>query len=216
MQNTDNRIIETPLGNIYLLKQLGKGKSGVSYLGVCNETKVVYKEMHYEPCPYYSFSGNKVKLEVDAYNCLKNCDIPIPDLLFHDAGKEYLVKAFIDGICGDEWAASGLHNDEIIEQLFNIYHHARTNNINIDYFPANFVISGGELFYIDYEVNPYSYEWGLEEWGIYYWANSEGMDAYMKYKEWNKINISADSGKPIRQPFEEKVAVWKNKFMISE
>lgn len=213
MQDSENKFVDTPLGKVCLLKQLGKGKSGISYLAEWNNKKVVYKEMHYEPCPYYSFSGNKVELEVGAYNHLKKCGIPVPELLCYNVDNNYLVKEFIDGICGDEWAAEGSRNEEVIRQLFDIYKHVRGHNINIDYFPANFVISGSKLFYIDYEINPYSYEWGLEEWGIYYWANCNGMAEYIKDKSWTEINISADSGKPIRAPFEEIVKEWKNKFL---
>ena len=213
MYNTGNRIVETPFGKIELIKRLGKGKSGVSFLGFCNGISVVFKEMHYEPCPYYNFSDNKVKLEINAFECLKKCNVPIPELLYHDVENNYLVKSYIDGKCGDLWVGEGNSSHGIIGQLFEIYENVKSHNLNIDYFPANFVISGNKLFYIDYEINPYSYEWGLEEWGIYYWANNDGMNEYVKSGAWNKINVDADSGKPVKAPFEQKVDDWKKLFL---
>ena len=44
--------------------------------------------------------------------------------------------------------------------------------LNIDYFPTNFVVCGGLLYYIDYECNPYMEEWNFENWGVKYWYKS--------------------------------------------
>lgn len=38
--------------------------------------------------------------------------------------------------------------------------------LNIDYFPTNFIVQDGVMFYIDYECNLYSNEWNFENWGI--------------------------------------------------
>lgn len=213
MQGIINSIVDTPVGELLIIKKLGKGKSGISYLAECNNVKVVYKQMHNEPCPYYSFSDKKVNLEVNAFNVLKNCGILIPDLLYYDVEDDYLIKEFIDGICGDEWIASGREDESVIEQLFKMYVMVRSNSLNIDYFPANFVISNENLYYIDYEINAYSYEWGLEQWGIYYWANRDGMSDFINIGAWQKINEMPGSGIPIKAPFEEKVEYWKSKFL---
>jgi predicted Ser/Thr protein kinase len=212
MRNSDNRIIETDFGCVRLLKKLGKGKSGVSYLADFNGSEAVFKEMRYEPCPYYSFTGNKVEHEINAYNFLIKCGIPVPELIGYNAEKNYLIKKYINGVCGDEWAASKSEDENVIEALFAVAEKAMNNGINIDYFPANFVIGSERLFYIDYEINPYTREWSLEEWGIYYWANKDGMAEYRKTGSWEKINIDAGSGKPVKAPFEEKTAEWKRKF----
>ena len=41
--------------------------------------------------------------------------------------------------------------------------------LNIDYYPTNFVVREGTLFYIDYECNSYMEQWDFEHWGIQYW-----------------------------------------------
>ncbi len=43
-----------------ILKLLGKGKGGYSYLASNENTKVVLKQIHHEPCDYYKF-GNKIE-----------------------------------------------------------------------------------------------------------------------------------------------------------
>ena len=58
-------------GNAYsLLKLLGKGKGGYSYLAqMADGQQVVVKQIHHEPCVYYQF-GNKIEAELRDYNHL--------------------------------------------------------------------------------------------------------------------------------------------------
>ena len=56
---------------------------------------------------------------------------------------------------------------------------AREAGLNIDYFPTNFVVHGGELWYIDYECNGYMDEWSFENWGIKYWSRTQELEAYL-------------------------------------
>ena len=53
-------------------------------------------------------------------------------------------------------------------------------NLNIDYFPTNFVVQNEILYYIDYECNSYSDEWNFENWGIKYWAKTKDFMAQIK------------------------------------
>ena len=46
-----------------VLKLLGKGKGGYSYLALSGEEKVVVKQIHHEPCDYYQF-GDKLAAEL--------------------------------------------------------------------------------------------------------------------------------------------------------
>ena len=47
---------------------------------------------------------------------------------------------------------------------------AKKANLNIDYYPTNFVVRDGLLYYIDYECNQYMSEWNFENWGMKYWT----------------------------------------------
>ena len=42
-----------------IIKLLGKGKGGYSYLAKLNNKSFVIKQIHHEPCSYYNF-GNKI------------------------------------------------------------------------------------------------------------------------------------------------------------
>jgi len=191
---------------------LGKGKSGYSYLASWNERPVVFKRMHNEPCPYYQFTGNKVEAEVQAYQRLQAIGIPLPELLDFNPEQQYLIKTYCEGLSGAEWLANGGQDEDIIQQLFLMAQKLRIHNLNIDYFPANFVINLKKIYYIDYEVNPYQDKWSLEQWGIYYWANREGMAEYHNSGNWQGINQRAGSGMPIKAPFEKQVEKWKAKY----
>lgn len=52
-------------------------------------------------------------------------------------------------------------------------------NINIDYFPTNFISQNGVLYYIDFECNEYTEEWNFENWGIKYWSKTSEFIKYM-------------------------------------
>ena len=55
-----------------------------------------------------------------------------------------------------------------------------TANINIDYFPTNFILQDGALYYVDYECNEYMEEWNFENWGVKYWSKTP---EFLKYAE---------------------------------
>lgn len=169
--------------------------------------------MHNEPCHYYSFGdNNKVLLEIHAYHNLKKCGILLPELMAYDAERNYLVKEYIDGYTASELIARDQITESIMEQLFEMYHLARKAGLNIDYFPSNFILQGQRLFYVDYEYNPYSPEWNLPNWGIYYWANGEGFREYLSTGDILSINESLETGKPVKKPYEEKVLEWIKRY----
>ena len=92
-------------GNAYsLLKLLGKGKGGYSYLAqMADGQQVVVKQIHHEPCVYYQF-GNKIEAELRDYNHLQEIGIPMPRMLDVDTKAERIVKEYIAGetvrLCG--------------------------------------------------------------------------------------------------------------------
>ena len=56
-----------------ILRLLGKGKGGYSYLAESDERQVVIKQIHHEPCDYYSF-GNKIEAEL--HDFMSGCSEP--------------------------------------------------------------------------------------------------------------------------------------------
>lgn len=151
-----------------LEKLLGKGKGGYSYLASCGGKFFVLKQIHHEPCSYYQF-GNKIMAELNDYERLKNAGIRIPLMIAHDVQNERILKEYIDGPTIEQLAKEKLVKPEYIAQVEEMCRKLYQLHLNIDYYPTNFIVQNGLLYYIDYECNEYSYEWNFENWGEKYW-----------------------------------------------
>lgn len=165
-----------------VVKLLGKGKGGYSYLAIDGKNKVVLKQIHHEPCDYYSF-GNKIEAELNDYQRLRRISISMPKLIDVDVRQERIVKEYIDG----QTVFDMIMNDTLplccVEQIKQMCALLYPANTNIDYFPTNFVLQDGILFYIDYECNDYMPEWNFENWGIKYWSKTPEFLAYIKRRQ---------------------------------
>lgn len=162
-----------------ILKLLGHGKGGYSYLAQRDGKQYVLKQIHHEPCDYYTF-GNKIEAEIHDYNRLVQTGIPLPKMLDVDVANERIVKEYIDGPTIYDLVKNGAMDDAYIEQAREIAAIVRAAGLNIDYFPTNFIVQSGSIFYIDYECNPYMDEWSFENWGIKYWSMTQEFIDYMK------------------------------------
>lgn len=195
-------------GNNYeILKLLGKGKGGYSYLAKSADCQVVFKKMHYEPCDTYQFEDNKLASELRDYKTLKNVGISLPELYYFNLEEQYLIKEYIEGETLAEIVGKNLLTDKHVRQIFNMCTLLYPKNLNIDYFPTNFVARNDKLYYIDYECNSYIDEWNFENWGIYFLANSAGMKKFIETGDHSYLSQNA---KPYKDGFEEIVAHWKN------
>ena len=79
-----------------ILRRLGHGKGGYSYLAEADSGQAVVKQIHHEPCDYYEF-GNKIEAEKRDYERLRNTGIRIPELIAIDEEAEIIVKEYIAG-----------------------------------------------------------------------------------------------------------------------
>ena len=70
-----------------IVNLLGHGKGGYSYLAERDGMQYVLKQIHHEPCSYYTF-GNKIESERNDYTRLLNAGIPIPKMLDIDIENE--------------------------------------------------------------------------------------------------------------------------------
>lgn len=152
-----------------IVKLLGKGKGGYSYLADRGKRKYVLKQIHHEPCDYYQF-GNKIESEINDYNRLKAIGIKIPAMLEVDRENERILKEFIDGDTIYELILRDKMEAAYVGQLRRMCGLLYAAHTNIDYFPTNFVVQNGEMYYIDFECNEYMDEWNFENWGIKYWS----------------------------------------------
>ena len=155
-----------------IIKLLGKGKGGYSYLAEADGTKVVLKQIHHEPCDYYTF-GNKIEAERFDYGRLIDANIRIPKMIDIDIENERIVKQYIDGPTIMMLVESGGMKDEYISQAREMAEMAKASGLNIDYYPTNFVVQDDLIYYIDYECNLYDDKWSFESWGISYWIKEK-------------------------------------------
>ena len=152
-----------------IIKLLGKGKGGYSYLAESDCTRAVLKQIHHEPCDYYTF-GNKIEAERFDYKRLCDAGIRIPKMLDIDIENERILKEYIDGPTVMEMRERGEISEEIILQARDMAELARASGLNIDYYPTNFVLQDGAIYYVDYECNTYDDKWSFDVWGIQYWT----------------------------------------------
>lgn len=158
-----------------IIKLLGHGKGGYSYLASRGGREVVLKQIHHEPCDYYTF-GNKMEAERRDYQRLKAAGIRIPEMLAIDMEAERIVKEYIEGETIFDYVKNGVSAEPYLPQVRQMAADARAHGLNIDYFPTNFVVRDGLLWYVDYECNEYMDEWNFENWGIKYWSRTKEFE----------------------------------------
>lgn len=163
----------------HVIHLLGHGKGGYSYLVEKDGYQYVLKQIHHEPCEYYSF-GNKIEAEINDYARLKQAGIKIPEMLDVDIENERIIKEYINGPTIYELVRDDRMDDSYIKQVKEMAQLAYSAGLNIDYFPTNFVVMNRDVYYIDYECNLYMVEWNFENWGIRYWTKSAEFIEYMK------------------------------------
>lgn len=164
-----------------IIKLLGKGKGGYSYLAVRDNRQYVLKQIHHEPCDYYRF-GDKIQAEINDYKRLSDIGIRIPKMIETDIENERILKEYIDGDTIFDLVKEGRDVSLYIGQVQEMCELLYPANTNIDYFPTNFVVNDGLIYYIDFECNNYMEEWNFENWGIKYWSQTPEFLEYLKKK----------------------------------
>ncbi len=162
-----------------IIRLLGRGKGGYSYLAEADGQPFVLKQIHHEPCDYYTF-GNKIEAEKRDYERLRKAGIRIPALTAIDEETERVVKEYIEGETVFDLVRGGGSAEPYLAQVREMAALARAAGLNIDYFPTNFVIRGGLIWYVDYECNDYSEQWNFENWGVRYWSRTPDFEAYLR------------------------------------
>lgn len=162
-----------------ITKLLGKGKGGYSYLAEKDGKQYVLKQIHHEPCDYYTF-GNKIESEKNDYARLVEAGIRIPKMLDIDIENERILKEYIDGPTIYDLVKDDSMKETYLTQMKDMAKQVYTAGLNIDYFPTNFVVQDELIYYIDYECNNYMEEWNFENWGIKYWSKTQEFLDYVK------------------------------------
>mgnify|MGYP000631848117 FL=1 len=100
-----------------------------------------------------------------------------------DEKNERILKEYIDGPTIYELVLNDRMEEKYFSQIKEMCGKLYPLNLNIDYFPTNFVVQNGKIYYIDYECNNYMEEWNFENWGIKYWSKTP---EFLKYIEEHK------------------------------
>ena len=162
-----------------LLRLLGHGKGGYSWLAETGDGPAVLKQIHHEPCAYYSF-GNKLEAERRDYGRLKAAGIRVPEMLAIDPEQERILKQYIDGPTVYELIRDGGSAEPWLPQVREMAERAKAAGLNVDWFPTNFVVQNGLLWYVDYECNAYMEEWCFDRWGVKYWSRPPEFEEHLR------------------------------------
>ena len=162
-----------------VVKLLGHGKGGYSYLVTHNGKQYVLKQIHHEPCDYYQF-GNKIESEKKDYQRLCEAGIRMPLMFVIDETQERILKEYIEGPTIYELVLMDQMKDDYLCQVKEMCNKLYPLGINIDYFPTNFVVQEEKIYYVDYECNNYMEEWDFEHWGMKYWSKTPEFLKYVK------------------------------------
>ena len=154
-----------------VLSLLGHGKGGYSYLVTDGQNRYVLKQIHHEPCSYYTF-GDKLQSELRDYERLKALEVPMPQLLAVDRARERILKEYIPGPTVYELVKEDRMEPAYLAQIRDWCSRLYAANTNIDYFPTNFIVRDGRLWYVDYECNDYMEQWDFDHWGVKYWSQT--------------------------------------------
>ena len=152
----------------HIIRLLGKGKGGYSYLVQKNSQFYVLKQIHHEPCDCYSF-GNKIEAEYNDYNRLINTNLSVPRMIDIDFGNERILKEYIEGPDIATLVKKKLMKENYYSQIEEMAQMLKEQNLNIDYYPTNFIVQNDKLYYIDYECNSFMEQYSYHTWGKQYW-----------------------------------------------
>lgn len=160
-------------------KLLGSSENGVSYLAEDGIKQYVLKQIH-QTDSEAGTGSSRLSAELGAYGRLCQLGIRIPELLDIDLVQGRILKEFVDGPTVFECIRDDLMKQEYLDQMTELCQRLYANQTNIDYFPENFVIQDGMLFYVAYACSPYTEAWNFANTGSRYWSKTPEFMEYMK------------------------------------
>lgn len=179
--------------------EIGRGKSAISYLFSDGEHQLTvkrYRRVDHNLIPFEQALG----FELLSYQRLQQAGVACPQLVGFCASSYLLVKEYIAGPVAIDLIARDMMDERLLLRTYAYADQLKHAGFHVDYFPANFVVKGGELYCIDYEAHPYLEEWDFHHWGVFYWLNNEGVRRYLADGDINHLN-KPDSFKPWDEPF---------------
>jgi TP53 regulating kinase-like protein len=158
-----------------VVRLLGHGKGGYSYLAKRRGHSYVIKAIHHEPCAYYRF-GDKIQAEEDCYLYLKKLHIRVPFCYAIDHEQELVLKQYIAGPTVADLLRKKKDVSIYLRQVTKMAEKANKGGVNIDYYPPNFVVHKGLLYYVDYETSKFDKRYTFDVWGKGYWTGKKSLE----------------------------------------
>ncbi len=131
--------------------------------------KIVYKEL----------SKEEYNHELYSYERLTSLDIAIPKLIEHNDKNLYIIKEYIEGISPLKLIAEEKLEKKVLLSLFKLAELLNSDNLDINYFPTNFIYKNNSLIYVYYHVKSYNESTTFRDNGIYYWINVIGVRKFL-------------------------------------
>jgi hypothetical protein len=189
-----------------VIQKLERGVENCTYLVKKASNQFICKHLKDLPGETPLSKEHRFKTEIESYERLRETKIKIPELLEANTEHHYLITEYIEGDLISDLVSCGAMTTEIFMKAFEFSEDLKAHDINLDYFPSNFVVRNGEIYYIDYEVNAYIDEWDFTHWGIYYWLNQEGMKLFNDTDQLDLLHPNQETPKPRTLGFEHTVA----------
>lgn len=165
--------------NYQIEKELFCERNGISYLCSYKGDSFIVKKIHHEPCTMYA-CDNTVSIELENYHRLKEMGVLLPAIFDYDIEKELIVKEYIEGESVSNLIRNGNEIGEILNQVRNLSFTVKNFGLNLDYFPGNFKVVNGKLYYMSLSCFPYREEKSFENFGNALWENRDALNDYVR------------------------------------
>ncbi|WP_294729560.1 hypothetical protein [uncultured Faecalibaculum sp.] len=159
-----------------VVRRLPEGKAGSSWVVTDGERNYVLKEFDSE----LGSPAELTRAQKLGSQRLRAAGIRVPALVDVDYARNRILREYIDGENAFALVLCRSVGDDIVLQLYDMSQRAESAGCNLDYFPTNFVLAKGQLWYVNYDANPFMEEWSLDNWGIQYWRQSPELELYLR------------------------------------
>ena len=86
-----------------------------------------------------------------------------------DFENERIIKEYIEGPDIATLVKKKLMKENYYSQIEEMAQMLKEQNLNIDYYPTNFIVQNDKLYYVDYECNSFMEQYSYHTWGKQYW-----------------------------------------------
>jgi len=153
-----------------IIRVLGVYGGGRRYIVIDNDGMFVLKDYGDNP---EKKALETVRKEKQTTELLSSIGIAVPKVIAIDEEKKLVLKEFIEGVPVSGLIMKGELTASVLEQARNMSKIAEEHGLCLDFFPTNFVVSNGKLYYFHFECMPYSEEYSLGRMLTKFWMDGK-------------------------------------------